>query len=387
MVRIGLQTATAKLKKTVYTESDSVAMATEVRAYINAIRDNVLIAQNLKYQNELLFAIIRYVNSEQEHIDWLFKSTYLNVVQQDTALTQKASFEKDPFNDVKTYIEEVKPYRTKIRNFSSKKQPVRENANLSMSDFTGTTDYALDTNTNKNTNPAPQVNTKLAFDRISTSITLVSPQVNVASAWSTGTAYVSGVKVKHLGSYWQCNQNHTSNNFVSDLQSGKWQHINFEPTTEASDVAKINAIKSSTPTTTHVDRLAKYYYATELAALDTANVSAVSSFVSTLADKVGYYKDLDINPIGFKVNRDRIGQELTSFAWDSLDWDANAIANNPTMGYDYDNIQNWYDSNFSKASVWTRNVAYAKDTFVKHNDLTHLDAWAASNSYTIGDIV
>ena len=124
-----------------------------------------------------------------------------------------------------------------------------------------------------------------------------------------------------------------------------------------------------------------------MAALDTANVSAVSSFVSTLADKVGYYKDLDINPIGFKVNRDRIGKELTSFAWDSLDWDANAIANNPTMGYDYDNIQNWYDSNFSKASVWTRNVAYAKDTFVKHNDLTHLDAWAASNSYTIGDIV
>ena len=117
LVRVGLQTATAKLKTNVYTESDSEAMATELRAYINALKDNVLIAQNLKYQNQLLFAIIRYVNSEQLHVDWLFKSTYLNVIQQDTALTQKASFEKDPFNDVKTYIEEVKPYRSKIRNF------------------------------------------------------------------------------------------------------------------------------------------------------------------------------------------------------------------------------------------------------------------------------
>ena len=119
-------------------------MATELRAYIKALKDNVLIAQNLKYQNELLFALIRYVNSEQTHVDWLFKSTYLNVIQQDTALTQKASFEKDPFNDVKTYIEEVKPYRAKIRNFLSKKSPVKENANMAMSDFTNASDYILD---------------------------------------------------------------------------------------------------------------------------------------------------------------------------------------------------------------------------------------------------
>ena len=387
LVRVGLQTATAKLKTTVYTEADSTTMATELRAYIKAIKDNVLIAQNLKYQNDLLFAIIRYVNSEQEHVDWLFKSTYLNVVQQDTALTQKASFEKDPFNDVKTYIEEVKPYRTKIRNFSSKKKPVRENANMAMSDFTGTSDYALDTNTNKNTNPSPQVKTKMAFDRISTAITLVSPSVNVVTTWATSTSYTAGVKVKHKGAYWQCNTTHTSSNFVTDVQAGKWQHTNFEPTTEATDVAKINAVKSSTPTTTHVDRLAKYHYATELAAVDTANVDSVSSFVTTLSNKIGFYKDLDVQPIGFKVNRDRIGQELTTFAWDSLDWDGDAASSNPPMGYDFDSIQSWYDSNFTKASVWKDTVAYAKNDFVKHDDLTHLTAWSASNSYTVGDVV
>ena len=387
LVRVGLQTATAKLKTNVYTEDDSTAMATELRAYIKALKDNVLIAQNLKYQNELLFALIRYVNSEQTHVDWLFKSTYLNVIQQDTALTQKASFEKDPFNDVKTYIEEVKPYRAKIRNFLSKKSPVKENANMAMSDFTNASDYILDTNTNKNVNPAPKVSTKLAFDRVSTSITLVSPQVNVVTTWATSTSYTAGITVKHKGAYWQCNSSHTSGNFVADVQSGKWQHTNFAPTTEASDVAKINAVKSSTPTTTHVDRLAKYHYANDLATLDTANAESVSSFVSTLSNKIGFYKDLDVQPIGFKVNRDRIGQELTSFAWDSLDWDATAVSSNPPMGFDFDTVQTWYDSNFAKASVWKNTVVYAKNDFVKHDDLAHLNAWSASNSYTIGDIV
>lgn len=388
LVRIGLQTATAKLKTTVYTESDSTAMATELRAYIKALKDNVLIAQNLKYQNQLLFAMIRYVNSEQTHVDWLFKSTYMNVIQQDTALTQKASFEKDPFNDIKSYIEEAKPYRSKIRNFLSKKSPVRENANMAMSDFTNSSDYILSSNGTGTTNPTPKVNTKLVFDRVSTSITLVSPGVNVINNWTTSATYTAGTKVKYNGGYWQCTENHTAGTFVDDVESGKWQHTNFEPTTEASDVTKINAVKSSTPTTTHVDRLAKYYYSTELAALDTANASAVSSFVSTLADKIGYYKDLDIQPIGFKVNRDRIGQELTFFAWDSLDWDATAVGTNPTMRYDFDTVQNWYDSKFvQQSNVWAKNVSYTKNTFVKHTDLSHIDAWDVATSYTVGDIV
>lgn len=381
LIRIGLQTATAKLKTNVYTEADSTAMATELRTYIKALKDNVLIAQNLKYQNQLLFSMIRYVNSEQKDVDWLFKSTYLNVIQQDTILTQKASFEKDPFNDVKSYIEEAKPYSAKIRNFLSKKSPVREDANMAMSDFTNSSDYVSN-------NPTPKVTTKLAFDRVSTSITLLSPSINNINIWTTSSSYTVGTQVKYNGGYWQCTQNHTAGTFVDDVEASKWQHINFEPTTEQSDVAKIDAVKTATPTTTHADRLAKYHYATELAALDTANASAVSSFVSTLADDIGYYKDLEVQPIGFKVNRDRIGQELTDFAWDSLDWDATAVGSNPLMGFDFNATQNWYDSKFvQKSNVWAKNVVYTKDTFVKHTDLSHLDAWDVATSYTVGDIV
>ncbi len=388
LVRVGLQTATAKLKTTIYTEEDSTALTTELRAYIKTLKDNVLISQNLKYQNELLFALIRYVISEQQHVDWLFKSTYLNVIQQDTALSQKSSFEKDPFNDVRKYIEEVKPYRAKIRNFLSKKSPVRENADMAMSDFTANADYTINTNGTGTTNPTPKFKTKMSFDRISTSITLVSPSTNVIGDWATSQSYAVGTNIKYNGGYWQATQAHTSGNFVTDAQSGKWQHTNFEPTTEATDVAKINQLKVTAPTSTHVDRLGKYFYASELANVDTTNADSVSSFVTTLADKIGFYKDLDVQPIGFKVNRDRIGQELTNFAWDSLDWDMEALSTNPEIGYDPDATQNWYESKFVKMSNhWESGVTYTVNTFVRNDDLTHIASWSASTSYVIGDIV
>ena len=398
LVRIGLQTATAKLKENVYTETDSITMATELRAFINAIKDNVFISQNTKYQNQLLFALIRYVNSEQPHVDWLFKSTYLNVIQQDTALTQKASFEKDPFNDVKTYIEEVKPYRTKIRNFLSKKSPVREDANMAMSDFTNKdVDYVANTNGTGTINPTPKVSTKIMFDRTSTSIDLVAPELNSIDIWPAGTEtsgpdagkYKVGKQIKYNGGFWQCLVLHTPGNFVADVEASKWQHINFEELKQQPDATQINNIKSSSSVSSgHVNRLAKYHYATELAAVDTANVDSVNSFVTTLADKIGFFKDLEVQPIGFIVNRDRIGQELNDFAWDSLRWDATTQNTNPQLGFDDRSTQNWYDSKFVQTSnVWKTNVSYAKDTFIRHEDLSHITAWNVANSYTVGDIV
>ena len=70
----------------------------------------MLIAQNLKYQNELLFALIRYVISEQQHVDWLFKPNLLKCYTTRYSINTKSThLKKIPFDDVKTYIEEVKP--------------------------------------------------------------------------------------------------------------------------------------------------------------------------------------------------------------------------------------------------------------------------------------
>ena len=389
LVRIGLQTATNILKTTVYTEENSTALATELRQYLTALRANVFISDKLGKQNEILFALIRYIASEQSHTDWLFKTTFINVIQQDTTLTQKASYEKDPFNDIKTYIEEVKPYKTKIRDFLSKKSPAIENANMAMSDFTSTADYVSNTSGSGNVNPTPKFKTKLVFDRISSKITLVAPSTNSPDyTWAPSQSYQAGQTIKHKGGYWQATSNHTSSTFLADELSGKLQRYQFNPTTDPTDVASINQVKQSEPESTHVDRLAKYHFANELANVDTANSSSVSSFVTNLENKISFFKDLDAQPIGFTVNRDRIGKQLTDFAWDSLKWDATALSTNPSIGYDEDALQNWYESKFVNETLqWKTGTSFAKDSFIKYSDLTHFTAWSASNSYTIGDIV
>ena len=124
------------------------------------MRSNVFISDKLGKQNDVLFALIRYISSEQSNTDWLFKTTYINVIQQDTTLKQKASYEKDPFDDIKTYIEEVKPYKAKIRDFLSKKAPARENMNLAMSDFTSTADYVINNSGSGTTNHNPKLQLK-----------------------------------------------------------------------------------------------------------------------------------------------------------------------------------------------------------------------------------
>ena len=389
LVRIGLQTATTKLKTTVYTEDNSTALATELRQYISALRSNVFISDKLGKQNDVLFALIRYVNSEQDNTDWLFKTTYVNVIQQDTTLSQKASYEKDPFNDIRTYIEEVKPYKAKIRDFLSKKAPARENANLAMSDFTSTSDYTINNSGSGTTNPTPKVTTKLAFDRVSSKITLLSPSTNNPNyTWANGQSYVAGQSIKHNGGYWQVTVNHTSGNFVTDVQAGKLISYNFSPTTAPTDGALIDKVKTSTPESTHVDRLAKYYFANELANVDTANVTQVSTFTTNLENAIISFKDLDVQPIGFVVNRDRIGKDLTNFAWDSLRWDATALDTNTEIGYDDEATQIWYNSKFVNENLqWKTGTSFEKDSFVKYSDLTHFTAWSAATSYTVGDIV
>ena len=257
-----------------------------------------------------MFALIRYISSEQSNTDWLFKTTYINVIQQDTTLKQKASYEKDPFDDIKTYIEEVKPYKAKIRDFLSKKAPARENMNLAMSDFTSTADYVINNSGSGTTNPTPKVTTKMAFDRVSSKITLLSPStVNPDYTWASGQSYQAGQTIKHNGGYWQVTANHTSGTFVTDVQAGKLISHSFSPTTAPTDAALVDKVKTSTPESTHVDRLAKYHFANELANVDTANVEQVSTFTTNLENAITSFKDLDVQPIGFVVNRDRIGKD------------------------------------------------------------------------------
>lgn len=68
------------------------------------------------YQSNVVFDMVKYVHTEQQVVDWVFKTSYIFIVGLDQSLKQNYSNSEDLIGQIVTYFEEVKPYRTKIRS-------------------------------------------------------------------------------------------------------------------------------------------------------------------------------------------------------------------------------------------------------------------------------
>ena len=79
--------------------------------------------------------MVNYVLSEQNQVDWIFKSTYLNVSYAENDVQQQPKYKLDLLPNVQNYIEEVKPYTTKIREFRGIKNLKLETATAHTTDF------------------------------------------------------------------------------------------------------------------------------------------------------------------------------------------------------------------------------------------------------------
>jgi len=101
----------------VYTSQPTLEIALELREIIEALRTNVFYGDIAVYNNVIFFALLNYVFSEQEDLDWAFKTTYIFLDQTGRALTQDRVFQEDPFDAALEYITEAKPYHSKVRDF------------------------------------------------------------------------------------------------------------------------------------------------------------------------------------------------------------------------------------------------------------------------------
>jgi hypothetical protein len=109
------QDGTMSFKDTVYSEVYSSTLRTEIRQVLNALKDNVWIGDIKVYENLVFFAMLHYTFSEQNEIDWAFKSSYIAFLQDDITLRQRPTYRSDLLTEFLTYIQEAKPYRTKVR--------------------------------------------------------------------------------------------------------------------------------------------------------------------------------------------------------------------------------------------------------------------------------
>ena len=146
---IGRQNGTIEFKNTLYDVSAALVgfdttsydvltfdslPATETRIILNTIKNNIFVNDLALEYNKLFFASLRYVFAEQSYVDWAFKSSFLKAKHNVGELEQKVNFQNDNLPSYEAYIKEVKPYKTKIREYLSSYEAI-DNSQTITADF------------------------------------------------------------------------------------------------------------------------------------------------------------------------------------------------------------------------------------------------------------
>jgi hypothetical protein len=89
----------------------------ETRQILTALRDDLFINDLAVEYNTLFFTGLRKVLSEQTYVDWMFKTSFINVNNSVRPLDQRKTYTTGTDTWIESYINEVKPFHTKIREY------------------------------------------------------------------------------------------------------------------------------------------------------------------------------------------------------------------------------------------------------------------------------
>ena len=128
-VLVGLGQGTFELSRDLYAsrgfdsqafDSDDFDLhsMTEMRKIMQGLKSDVFVNDLAKNYNQLMFSMINLILSEQKYIDWFFKTSFIRLLYQVDGLQQNPGYIRDRQSAYENYVREVKPYRTKIRDFT-----------------------------------------------------------------------------------------------------------------------------------------------------------------------------------------------------------------------------------------------------------------------------
>jgi len=123
----------------------------ETRKLLYAIKNNIFVNELATEWNKLFFASIKYAFTEQEYVDWAFKTSFVNVKHTVGDLDQPTNYRPDGLDSYLSYLEEVKPFRTSIREFISSYNEIEDTPTI-------TTDFDLPPYYNTNAGKVLSVN-------------------------------------------------------------------------------------------------------------------------------------------------------------------------------------------------------------------------------------
>ena len=92
----------------------------ELRNVLEALAFEILIGDFLDFRNALMISAFDYILHEQGKVDWLYKTSLIDVSHKVRNLDQYAVYQKDNQDFVRSYVEETKPYHVKIKDFKTR---------------------------------------------------------------------------------------------------------------------------------------------------------------------------------------------------------------------------------------------------------------------------
>ena len=90
----------------------------ETRNVLKALRDDIFVGDLKIEYNNIFFISLREVLEQSNYVDWLFKSSFINVRNSFRSLDQRKTYTVGTDSYVESYINEVKPFHTKVREYN-----------------------------------------------------------------------------------------------------------------------------------------------------------------------------------------------------------------------------------------------------------------------------
>ena len=91
----------------------------ELQYILAALKNDIFINELKINWNLFFFKAVKYALTEQKLLDWAFKTSFINVVNNAGALDQRPVYKVSNTDYYEQYLEEVKPYHTNIRTFTA----------------------------------------------------------------------------------------------------------------------------------------------------------------------------------------------------------------------------------------------------------------------------
>jgi hypothetical protein len=112
---VGIQNGTIELNSNLYDGSPNSQY--EIRIIFDTLQNSIFKEGLAGKFNEMFFYMINYILGEQKTVDWIFKTSFVSIVHQLRKLEQFPNYIRDNQTYYESYINEVKPYRTSLREY------------------------------------------------------------------------------------------------------------------------------------------------------------------------------------------------------------------------------------------------------------------------------